>query len=160
MGKVINLFKGEIMMPTVFDIALAFLNIEPMSNKKLQKLCYYAQAWYLALNNEPLFNERFEAWIHGPVCPDLYHNYKHNGYRIIRTNETTSEEMRKDPYLMDFINNIYAMYGDMTGDELEALTHKELPWINARRGLQDWESSNNEVSMHDMMNYYKEIQGE
>ncbi len=39
---------------------------------KLQKLCYYCQAWYLAWNNEPLFDEEFEAWASGPVCKELY----------------------------------------------------------------------------------------
>ena len=160
MGKVIRLFEGKINKPTVFDIALAFLNIERMSNKKLQKLCYYAQAWYLALNNEPLFDEDFEAWIHGPVCPPLYHLYKHNGYGNITTNQGIPNVIANDEYLTNFIENIYEMYGNMSGNELENLSHKEYPWINARRGLKDWESSNNTISRNDMINYYTSIQGD
>lgn len=38
-----------------------------VSNKKLQKLLYYAQAWYLVYNKKPLFNDDIEAWIHGPA---------------------------------------------------------------------------------------------
>lgn len=54
---------------SIFDIADTFLSIEPMTHKKLQKLCYYAQAWHCALENEPICSASFQAWIHGPVCP-------------------------------------------------------------------------------------------
>ncbi len=41
-----------------------------ITNLKLQKLVYYIQAWYLALNkNTPLFNEDFQAWVHGHRYP-------------------------------------------------------------------------------------------
>jgi uncharacterized phage-associated protein len=35
---------------------------EVLTNRKLQKLLYYAQAWYLALENRALFAEDFQAW--------------------------------------------------------------------------------------------------
>ena len=38
---------------------------DPISNLKLQKLLYYAQAWYLALYDVPLFDDPIEAWVHG-----------------------------------------------------------------------------------------------
>lgn len=47
-----------------------------ISNLKLQKLVYYAQAYHLAMYGEPLFGERVEAWEHGPVVPELYREYK------------------------------------------------------------------------------------
>ncbi|HUZ03805.1 MAG TPA: type II toxin-antitoxin system antitoxin SocA domain-containing protein, partial [Acidobacteriaceae bacterium] len=40
-----------------------------ISNLKLQKLLYYAQAWHLALYGSPLFSDSIEAWVHGPVVP-------------------------------------------------------------------------------------------
>ena len=52
-------------------------------NLKLQKLVYYAQAWHLALRDVPLFEEDFEAWVHGPVIPALYQEYKKFGWRPI-----------------------------------------------------------------------------
>lgn len=40
-------------MYTVYDIANWFLsNLENVTNKKLQKLVYYAYSWYLVFNNE------------------------------------------------------------------------------------------------------------
>jgi uncharacterized phage-associated protein len=44
---------------------------------KLNKLVYIAQGWYLAIKSMPLFNEKIEAWQHGPVIPSLYHEFKH-----------------------------------------------------------------------------------
>ncbi|MBR4747809.1 MAG: DUF4065 domain-containing protein [Desulfovibrio sp.] len=43
-----------------------------LSTIKLQKLVYYAKAWSLAWDDDPLFSERLEAWANGPVSPDLY----------------------------------------------------------------------------------------
>ena len=61
---------------TVVDVAQFFANKETMTHKKLQKLVYYAYAWYIALNNDDCDNIKFrlcqktnfEAWVHGPVC--------------------------------------------------------------------------------------------
>ena len=43
-----------------------------MSTWKLQKLCYYSQAWSLAWTDKPLFDEDFHAWRNGPVCVELF----------------------------------------------------------------------------------------
>jgi len=37
------------MKTSVLNIAQCFLSKQGMTHKKLQKLCYYAQAWHLAL---------------------------------------------------------------------------------------------------------------
>ena len=60
-------------MATVFDVAFYILDkLGDMSTMKLQKLCYYAQAWSLAWDGFPLFDEEFQAWANGPVCRELY----------------------------------------------------------------------------------------
>ena len=63
-------------MYSVFDIANWFLSRQEMTHKKLQKLCYYAQAWSYALYNRPIINAEFQDWVHGPVCPQLYHLWR------------------------------------------------------------------------------------
>ena len=60
----------------ILDVARTFLYMDSMSHKKLQKLCYYAQAWYVTIKNKPLFEDDIEAWVHGPVVPSLYSQYK------------------------------------------------------------------------------------
>ena len=56
---------------------------DTISNLKLQKLCFYAQAWALALRDRALFENECEAWAHGPVVPELYDRFKHNGWQAI-----------------------------------------------------------------------------
>lgn len=47
-----------------------------MTNMKVNKLLYYAQAWALVRLGTPLFDEQIEAWQHGPVIPSVYHLYE------------------------------------------------------------------------------------
>lgn len=141
-------------MISISDVAKTFLTFESMSPKKLQKLCYYAQAWYLALNNEPLVDSVFEAWIHGPVSPELYHSYKVYGYNKIPKSKDIPSSIKDDSYILSFIKHIYDIYGGFSGNTLENLTHNELPWLNARGNLETWQSSNRIISNEDMQCYY------
>lgn len=68
-------------MLTCYNMAEFFIHLANntgsyISNLKLQKLVYYAQAWYLGIYGTSLFEEDFEAWVHGPVIPALYREYK------------------------------------------------------------------------------------
>ena len=58
------------------DIANAFIWLAAQTDVainvyKLQKLMYYAQAWYLGVYGTPLFDADFQAWIHG-ACYSRY----------------------------------------------------------------------------------------
>ena len=58
-------------MESIYSVANYFLSKEPMTHKKLQKMCYFAQAWHMANYDSPLVPNRFEAWVHGrflPIC--------------------------------------------------------------------------------------------
>ena len=72
--------KEEVGKYSIFDIANWFLNKNNMTQKKLQKLCYYAQAWYYALKDKRLMRSDFQAWVHGPVSPALYERFRDFGY--------------------------------------------------------------------------------
>lgn len=81
---------------SVFDVATYILQkCGNMSCMKLQKLCYYAQAWSLVWDNVPLFDEDFEAWASGPVCPELFHR---NERRFI---VSASDERGNESHLSD-----------------------------------------------------------
>lgn len=129
------------------DVADEFLSIESMTQKKVQKLCYYAQGWYAAITLKKLYNDQLQAWIHGPVSPKLYERFKVYGYNKIPKKEsrTTNEELK------GIVKQIYRIYGKLDGDQLEELTHQELPWINARKGLEAHESSTNEICFDDLI---------
>lgn len=140
---------------SIFDIASTFLSFEAMTHKKLQKLCYYAQAWYMALMNKPLVDAEFQAWIHGPVCPALYDKYKVHGWIDIEKEEVP-DNIRQNEEIYEFLKQIYRIYGDLNGNELEMLTHSERPWQNARKGFKPWEPSTNPIRLEDMRDYYLE----
>lgn len=146
--------RRDLAMTDVRYVAQYFLSKESMSHKKLQKLCYYAQAWYLANHGQSLMPNRFEAWVHGPVSPDLYAQYKNWGWALI----PKSPENRGlfTSCEIDLLDKVYNVYGSYTGDELEALTHRETPWIKARMGCSPSEYSRNPISMIDMRDYYGE----
>ncbi len=137
-----------------FVMAKAFLAISEMTNKKLQKLCYYAKAWYLAIYDYNIVSDPFEAWVHGAVQPDLYHHYKKYGFSLIPKEVNTIAI--PDEYI-SFANEIYDSYGHLTGDELEALNHSEMPWIKARNGYKPWENCNVVISENDMKEYYRKM---
>lgn len=138
----------------IFDLANSFLYISSMTNKKLQKLCYYAKAWYLALYDCNLIEESFEAWIHGAVQPDLYQKYKAYGFGYI----PKLNNMSKIPEeFLSFAKEIYNAYGELDGDDLEKLNHSEMPWIKARGDLKPWQSSKEKISEDDMKVYYRSI---
>ncbi|WP_432763275.1 Panacea domain-containing protein [Candidatus Phytoplasma australasiaticum] len=46
-------------------------------------MVYYTYAKYLVENNQPIFKEPIEAWLHGPVFPNLYNEFKHYTYNPI-----------------------------------------------------------------------------
>ena len=144
-----ELFKRK---GSIFDLADAFLCIESMTHKKLQKLCYYAKAWYLALYDENLVEEPFEAWVHGAVQPDLYQKYKPYGFSYIPKVMDSSNIPEE---FLSFAKEIYESYGALNGDELERLNHSEAPWINARGNAKPWEGCCNVVSEADMKEFYR-----
>ncbi|MEQ5975454.1 DUF4065 domain-containing protein [Bacillus cereus] len=139
---------------TINDVAQYFLSKESMTHKKLQKLSYYAYAWNLTLHNEFLFEDKFQAWIHGPVAPNLYQDYKAYGWNNIPQVDAIPASIEENERVKNVLELVYTSYGDFDGDELEFLTHQEAPWINARIGLADHAPSNNELSDDVIKTYY------
>lgn len=135
------------MSESVRDVAKAFLSKAPMSPKKLQKLCFYAQSWYAYFNKkQKLINTEFEAWIHGPVSPELYEFYKDYGFDDI----PQTEHFELNEAEQDIVDEVYRVYGTLDGNQLEELTHDETPWKNARKDLSPFTASHNVISIGDM----------
>lgn len=114
---------------SIFDVANFFLSKESMTNKKLQKLSYYAVAWIYTLRGENVAPDtEFQAWRHGPVSPELYDKFRGYGYQDIPKLEEEPKVFTDGE--MDVLENVWYTYGDQTGNSLEALTHHEDPWKN------------------------------
>ena len=141
-------------MNSILDVAKWFLAKEKMTHKKLQKLCYYAQAWSYAIQPEPLTNAVFEAWVHGPVCREIYEQYRDYGFDYIPQVENPPVF---SPDEEDFLGSVWLTYGANTANALEALTHTELPWQTARAGLRPDEPSNRPIAPDVMRTFYRSI---
>jgi len=145
--------------PSALQVGLYFLYLankagKPITNKKLQKLVYYAQAWSLVINKRKLFADRIEAWVHGPAIRTLYSEYKEFGFSPIKRKvdeDITEFFLPRDKKLLD---NVWKTYGKLDSEYLEMLTHSEKPWQESREGLQGDESSNNEISLETIKTYY------
>ena len=145
-------------MFSILEVAKWFLSKQSMEHKKLQKLCYYAQAWHCALEDNPLFYEVFEAWVHGPVCPVLYHQYKRYGWKEIP--KITFDENIFPDATLQILNAVWDTYGGLTSMQLETLTHSEPVWQNARGNLYPnfpMTTCTNPIPTDDMKRYYSEL---
>ncbi|MCG7869695.1 MAG: DUF4065 domain-containing protein [Candidatus Thiodiazotropha taylori] len=116
-----------------FDVSRFFLaksdesNI-PVTNLKLQKLVYYAQAFYLAIEGKALFDDLIEAWDHGPVAVDLYHECKRYGKNAIPYDHDFNEDVFSSEQLT-VLNLVFEMQGRKCAWTLRQQTHQEYPWL-------------------------------
>lgn len=141
-------------MATIFDVAKYILyKLDEISTWKLQKLCYYAQAWEIAWTQSPIFREDFEAWANGPVCPELFR--VHKGKYIVDENDIPfgNPDNLTDGQKED-IDIVLRDYGYMEPYELRELSHFEKPWIAARGSLPEGAKCNNVISKESMGEYY------
>ena len=143
---------------TDYVITRAKLEEAPVSltHLKLQKILYYIQAWSLGINEKALFNESFQAWVHGPVCREVYDRFSTKTmYSEIELSDRVKEggfDLSSDQ--TNFIEYILENYLRFSGAELEDMTHKEQPWIEARSGLSQFARSENSISVDSMKEYY------
>jgi uncharacterized phage-associated protein len=60
---------------------------------------------------------------------------------------------------MEVLDDVLNTFSTWKDSELEAATHREAPWINARQGLSPSQKSNNPINKLLMMEFYSlEIQ--
>ena len=153
------LYEGANEMRTADEVADYFLHFcrqhgDVLTNLKLQKLVYYAQAWHLALKQKPLFPESIEAWVHGPVVPPLYGRFKQFGWNPITL----------EPDCPNFTNGtgkhleeVFSVYGHYSAWDLERMTHQEDPWREARKGLSPDEEGHQVIAHADMRDFYRKL---
>ena len=141
---------------------------DKVSHKKLQKLLYYIEAWNMVHLGNPLIDEEFEAWVHGPVLPSLYKKLKTFGFNNLELIESDNVPMSdevgqlidKNNLSEDQVSVIYSVldrYGGMSAFELEMLTHNEAPWIEARGGIPPHLPCNAIISKSRMKSYYQSM---
>ena len=144
-------------------ISYVFERLEEVTPLMLQKLLYFIQGVSYALNAKPMFTENCQAWVHGPVYPevyDIFRDFKYNPIEDARfvifecaEDVLTEEECRT----IDLVVNTFGEYG---GKVLERITHEEMPWKLARKGYTDNIPSNETITMENIEEYYTEKNAE
>lgn len=146
------MYRAQEVAETIIDLSRKRM-ISDLTNLKLQKLLYYSQAWYLALEDVSLFSEDIEAWIHGPVVPRVFGTFKEYRWSVI----DRPVNPLIDEAVVRHLNDVLVAYGKFGATDLERLTHSEQPWIYARRGLAPDEPSRNVISTNHMKSFYRSM---
>lgn len=143
------------------DFFIAFSNVTGslISHMKLQKLVYYTQVWHIAVFNEPIFEEDFQAWVHGPVLPSLYERYKSFQWRPILRNDLDEGSLRTlqssfSSSIQEILADVITEYLHKDAFALEQSTHAEAPWQIARGKLAADEPSVHIIDKKTIHDYY------
>jgi uncharacterized phage-associated protein len=91
--------------------------------KKLHKLLYYSQGHHLAATGEALFDDTLSAWDMGPVVGRLWRQERDG---VLREERRTLTEGQ-----LNTVGYVVSRYGQLSGKDLEHLTHAETPWQRA-----------------------------
>lgn len=138
---------------SVQDVAAYVLEkLGPMTAMKLQKLCYYSQAWHMTWEDRVLFPEKVQAWANGPVIADLYSNHK--GQFMLSNVWPYGDASVLDEGERSSVDAVLSSYGQFTASQLSDMTHREDPWIDARDGVAEGARSRNEITPAAMHEYY------
>lgn len=96
---------------------------------KLQKILYLAQGWSFVWDDQPLFEEEFEAWQYGPVNTEVYSHFRKYGRGEIPECEGCGNLGDQDA--KDTLNAVWRDYARYSAFDLVELTHSQTPWKNA-----------------------------
>lgn len=145
-------------MRDALDVAIHFVESSGFTKTNLQvlKLTYISHGHMLALYDEPLINDKIEAWTHGPVIPAIYHEFKKWKSGVIG-----SVPYKPTPFTereSGMLSSIFAHYGKFCGYYLSQITHEDgepvTPW------KQCYQDTKNVVIPDEITKaYYKKICG-
>lgn len=143
---------------SALDVARYFLyksNTEGdlITNLKMQKLLYYAQAWYLVNHDKPLFRETIRAWALGPVIREVYDEFKRFGASYIVYETTGKEKAPFSKTQLQYLDEFYDVFFKFTAHELVNMTHNEKPWKVAFK-------NGTNISRQSMKQYYTDMLAE
>jgi uncharacterized phage-associated protein len=100
-----------------------------LDNLKLQKLLFLAQSRYSALAGRSLVSEPFEAWRHGPVVANVYHEYSEFKDSPIEQQLVSDGPWTKlEPGIEIVLDEVWTAFGVYSGWRLREITHDVGPW--------------------------------
>jgi uncharacterized phage-associated protein len=115
----------------------------PITQITLQKVLYFAHAWFLARQDVPLVDEQFEAWPYGPVLRSIHEQFRSCGDEAIRIRATRLNfvsgqaeraERSFDVSTAEALERIFDFYSRYDPFALVEMTHEEGgPWDRVYR---------------------------
>lgn len=112
-----------------YFLALDAASPEPdVTQLKLQKLMYLAQANYLASTGLRLIDANTEAFENGPVIVQVWRAFAEFGKRIIAPERNHSNAPVLPPDAKAFLDEIWQRYQDWSASRLWRLSHDQPPW--------------------------------
>ena len=139
-------------------LALALLKnsdddiVEYTSRLKLLKLLYYIQGYHLAMFNAPLFNDKMEAWLHGPVVPSVYRWAKNLTDEKLQDEAMNDEQigaLNLHPQQTKLISEVLNIYNKYSAYGLRDKTHTEMPWLSVYE-----KDKNNEITTESLKSFF------
>lgn len=124
-----------------------------ITHSKLQKLLYYCQAWHYTIFNEVLFDERIEAWAHGPVVPSQFNRFNNiDFFQNIKVKYC--ENIKLKSKTEQLLNEVVGIYNKCTDGHLELLVKREDPWKKTRGNIPEFKKCQKEIQLDLMKQYY------
>ena len=126
--------RGNMAQPlTAIDVAKYLLykansDGDLITNLKMQKLLYYAQAWYLVNFSKPLFQDPIKAWKFGPIVETAYYHFKRFGLSPIICNDAEKIIPKIHANIRDYLDEYYKIYIQYSASDLTQMSHNEAPW--------------------------------
>ena len=139
-------------------LALALLKnsdddiVEYTSRLKLLKLLYYIQGYHLAMFNAPLFNDKMEAWLHGPVVKSVYIWAKNLTDEKLQDEAMNDEQigaLNLHPQQTELISEVLKIYNKYSAYGLRDKTHTEMPWLSVYE-----KDKNNEITTESLKSFF------
>jgi uncharacterized phage-associated protein len=120
--------------------------VPQIDQMKIQKLVFYAHAWWLALQGDSLFDDDVYAWPWGPVVQSIYGQFREYGRQPIGDKRATVVEHAANPRTFNvkrpdappenvqgFLEQIWNLHKGLTGIQLSNATHAAgEPWTVVR----------------------------
>ena len=143
-------------MASATDVAHLFLSWanedgDLITNLKMQKLLYYAQAWHSVNFGTPLFDDQIEAWDFGPVVRSAYSEFKEFGHSPISYDATGKEAKKFSPEQIEFLEEFYDKFIGYPAHLLVNMSHNEKPWKEA------FNKGHKIISLKAMTDYYSSL---
>ncbi|WP_421782198.1 Panacea domain-containing protein [Gardnerella sp. DNF01199S] len=145
-------------MSTIKRVAYAILhNYGKMSHERLELLTYYCQAQYLSTTSLQLFPNSFQAWKNGPVCLELFNICYLTQDEVSENNIIFSPVELYKSFNCSQLRVVYAVCEALKNyatQDLAARARSELPWVDARRGVDTNNACDTELSHKIIHDYY------